>query len=39
MIVIDIVTWAFAAMLFAVPVMWLYAVAWMIYSIVREETE
>lgn len=37
MIVIDIVTWAFATMLFAVPVMWVYAVAWMIVSIVRGE--
>lgn len=37
MIVIDILTWVFAAMLAAVPVMWIYAVAWMIVSIVRGE--
>lgn len=37
MIVIDILTWVFAAMLAAVPVMWIYAVAWIIWSFVREE--
>ena len=39
MIVIDIITWAFAAYLIAFFGTWVYAVAWMIVSIVKEETE
>jgi len=39
MIVVDIITWAFAAYLIAFFGMWVYAVLWMIVSIVREETE
>lgn len=38
MIVVDIITWAFAAYLIAFFGMWVYAVVWMIVSIVREET-
>ena len=37
--VVDIITWAFAAYLVTLAGMWVYAVAWMIVSIVREETE
>lgn len=37
MIVVDIITWAFAAYLIAFFGMWVYAVAWMIVSIVRGE--
>lgn len=39
MIVVDIITWAFAAYLIAFFGMWVYAVLWMIVSIVREKTE
>lgn len=39
MIVVNIITWAFAAYLVAFFGMWVYAVLWMICSIVREETE
>ena len=35
--VVDIITWAFAAYLIAFFGMWVYAVLWMIYSIVRGE--
>lgn len=38
MIVVDIITWAFAAYLIAFFGMWVYAVVWMVASIVREET-
>lgn len=37
MIVVDIITWAFAAYLIAFFGMWVYAVLWMIVSIVRGE--
>lgn len=39
MAVINIISWAFEAYLIAFFGMWVYAVAWMIVSIVREETE
>lgn len=39
MVFINIVTWAFAAYLVAFFGTWAYAVAWMIVSIVRGETE
>ena len=39
MIVVDFITWAFEAYLIAFFGIWVYAVAWMIVSIVREETE
>ena len=39
MIVIDIVMGAFVAYISMLIVMWVYAVAWMIVSIVKEETE
>ena len=39
MIVVDIITWAFEAYLVALAGMWVYAVVWMVASIVREETE
>lgn len=35
--VVDIITWAFAAYLIAFFGMWVYAVLWMIVSIVRGE--
>lgn len=35
MIVIDIITWAFAGILATLVAVWLYAFAWMIVSIVR----
>lgn len=35
--VVDIITWAFAAYLIAFVGMWVYAVLWMICSIVRGE--
>lgn len=37
MVLVDIVTWAFAGMLATLVAVWLYAVAWMIVSIVRGE--
>ena len=37
--VVDIITWAFAAYLVTLAGMWVYAVAWMLCSIVKEETE
>lgn len=36
--VVDIITWAFAAYLIAFFGTWVYAVVWMVASIVREET-
>ena len=39
MIVIDIVMGAFVAYISAFIIMWVYAVLWMIVSIVREKTE
>lgn len=38
MVLINIITWAFAGMLATLVAVWLYAVAWIICSIVREET-
>ena len=35
--VVDIITWAFGGMLASLVAVWLYAVAWMICSIVRGE--
>ena len=35
--VVDIIMWAFEAYLITLAGMWLYAVAWMIVSIVRGE--
>ena len=37
MVLINIITWAFAGMLATLVAVWLYAVAWMIVSIVRDE--
>ena len=37
MVLINIITWAFAGMLATLVAVWLYAVVWMIYSIVRGE--
>jgi len=37
MVFINIITWAFAGMLATLVAVWLYAFAWMIYSIVRGE--
>ena len=37
MIVVDIITGAFVAYISALIVMWVYAVLWMIVSIVRGE--
>lgn len=37
MFLINSILWAFAAMLFSVPVMWLYAVAWIVWSIWKGE--
>lgn len=39
MVLINIIAWAFGGMLATLVAVWLYAVAWMIVSIVREETE
>lgn len=37
MIVVDIITWAFEAYLVTLAGMWVYAVLWMLCSIVRGE--
>lgn len=37
MVLINIITWAFEAYLVTFAGMWLYAVVWMIVSIVRGE--
>lgn len=37
MVLTNIITWAFAGMLATLVAVWLYATAWMIYSIVRGE--
>lgn len=39
MILINIITGAFAAFLLTLLGAWVYAVVWMVASIVREETE
>mgnify|MGYP007115367521 CR=1 FL=1 len=39
MIVIDIITWLFFSYLVVFFGMWVYAVLWMIVSIVKEESE
>lgn len=37
--VVDFIVWAFAAYLVTLAGMWVYAVLWMIVSIVKEKTE
>ena len=39
MVLVDIITGAFAAILLTLLGAWVYAVVWMVASIVREETE
>lgn len=39
MIVVDAVMWLFAGVLCTLAAAWVYAIAWIIWSLVREEEE